>query len=514
MQVAAGSYAAAWQASIGNVAAGSIFAVLTSLGMTGMGIILTGSVGAALGLLASIASRLGWCSCEADRLDNMTLEELLRSNRDLLRGINRDQTEIDRKHHMIGYILQNTYAGLEVKSTENSFCIDDHEVFNFRDYFKKIRIDRSGALDYFSNQVLDEPTEFKRLNHLEFDHMKINSIQISCIEPTLKKVNALRLNVCEIEGDFYDKILSKCSQLTHLCVSSNAPESKIIGTNNDWMYKKCGKLEHFELFLFQEPEIAKFTKFLEENSKIKTFSTSIECFWANRSSLIDCKVELTDLIIFINFDTWEYFGQFWDDLNQLYERKFYKRLSLYYYSPECAQNMITQMAALKAVVKLKFMQCENRVDLSAFSQSVHLETLFIKSSDQIMDLQTMATNCINLKVIHFGTAQIAHIKILIEKAVNLSEIVIDHLINDNFADEQIIDLSLLNNKREGLDRAQIAKKDKKAKKAEKVTIFVQEEMYLATKRRMRNIDSNIDLSKVKLMRKESYGVDENFKIFG
>lgn len=510
MQVAAGSYAAAWQASIGNVAAGSIFAVLTSLGMTGMGIILTGSVGAALGLLASIASRLGWCSCEADGLDNLTLGELLESYRDLLRAINRDQTEIDRKHHMIGYILQNTYAGLEVKCTENGFSIDDHEVFNFRDYFKKIRINRSGALDYFSNQVLNEPKKFERLNHLEFDHLKI-SIPIACLEPTLKKVNALRLNVCEIEGDFYDTIVSKMSQLTHLCVSSNPPESKIIGTNNDWLLKKCGKLEHFELFLFQKPEIAKFTKFLERNSKIKTFSTSIECFWANRSSLLDCKVKLTDLVIFINFDTWEYFGEFWKILNKLYTREFYKGLSLYYYSPECTQNMITQMAALKAVVKLKFIQCENRVNLSSFKE---LESLHVKSSDQIMDLQTMATDCTKLKSVHFGTAQIAHIKILIEKAVNLSEIVIDHLINDNFADEQIIDLSLLNNKREGLDRAQKDKKDKKAKNAEKVTIFVQEGMYLATKRRMRNIQSDIDLSKVKLMRKESYEVDENFKIFG
>lgn len=64
--VAAGSAAAAWQSSIGAVAAGSIFAILQSLGATGIGILLFGSIGAGLGLLASSAAIIGWCTCEED----------------------------------------------------------------------------------------------------------------------------------------------------------------------------------------------------------------------------------------------------------------------------------------------------------------------------------------------------------------------------------------------------------------------------------------------------------------
>lgn len=59
--VTGGSIAAAWQSSIGAVAAGSLFATLQSLGATGMGTVLFGSIGSALGLLTSVASRLGWC---------------------------------------------------------------------------------------------------------------------------------------------------------------------------------------------------------------------------------------------------------------------------------------------------------------------------------------------------------------------------------------------------------------------------------------------------------------------
>lgn len=43
-----------------------MFAILQSLGATGLGILLFGSIGAGLGLLSSSAAAIGWCSCEAD----------------------------------------------------------------------------------------------------------------------------------------------------------------------------------------------------------------------------------------------------------------------------------------------------------------------------------------------------------------------------------------------------------------------------------------------------------------
>lgn len=62
--IIAGSAAAAWQSSIGAVAAGSLFAVLQSLGATGLGILLFGGVASAMGLLGSLAARLNWCTCD------------------------------------------------------------------------------------------------------------------------------------------------------------------------------------------------------------------------------------------------------------------------------------------------------------------------------------------------------------------------------------------------------------------------------------------------------------------
>lgn len=60
----AGSIAATWQSSLGSVAAGSLFATLQSLGATGLGMLLFGVTGSALGSLAAIAPMINFCCCQ------------------------------------------------------------------------------------------------------------------------------------------------------------------------------------------------------------------------------------------------------------------------------------------------------------------------------------------------------------------------------------------------------------------------------------------------------------------
>lgn len=74
--VVAGSTAAAWQSSLGSIAAGSLFAHLQTLGATGMGILLFGGVGTALGLLGSIAVKLDWCTNTCDEESSLRVETI------------------------------------------------------------------------------------------------------------------------------------------------------------------------------------------------------------------------------------------------------------------------------------------------------------------------------------------------------------------------------------------------------------------------------------------------------
>lgn len=62
--ITAGSIAAGLQGPA--VVAGSMFAILQSLGATGMGILLFGSIGAAIGVLTPLLAMLGWCEGHDD----------------------------------------------------------------------------------------------------------------------------------------------------------------------------------------------------------------------------------------------------------------------------------------------------------------------------------------------------------------------------------------------------------------------------------------------------------------
>ena len=55
--VTAGTIAAAWHSGIGTVASGSAFALMQSLGATGFGNLLFGSIGAGVGALTTFALR-------------------------------------------------------------------------------------------------------------------------------------------------------------------------------------------------------------------------------------------------------------------------------------------------------------------------------------------------------------------------------------------------------------------------------------------------------------------------
>lgn len=62
--VMAGSLAAAWQSSIGNVTAGSMFAILQSLGTAVYSKIMFGSVVGGLIALRQYAVQMNFCTCD------------------------------------------------------------------------------------------------------------------------------------------------------------------------------------------------------------------------------------------------------------------------------------------------------------------------------------------------------------------------------------------------------------------------------------------------------------------
>ncbi|KAI3631000.1 hypothetical protein MIR68_010984 [Amoeboaphelidium protococcarum] len=85
--ISAGSFAAWIQGPA--IAAGSAFAILQSLGATGMGIVLFGSIGSAVGLILPLAGSLGWCTCHSN-----TNDDCAKSNKNIVENNQPDSKKV------------------------------------------------------------------------------------------------------------------------------------------------------------------------------------------------------------------------------------------------------------------------------------------------------------------------------------------------------------------------------------------------------------------------------------
>lgn len=136
--IVAGSLAASWQSSIGAVAASSLFATLQSLGATGVGVLLFGGIGAGLGLLVTLAAKLGWCNDDCDynspkfqwekcsKCKNPLVNDtnLLKLRVVTASGFIRDSSEGAELLSLMGFHAEGISAEL---ATEEWFsCIDTH----------------------------------------------------------------------------------------------------------------------------------------------------------------------------------------------------------------------------------------------------------------------------------------------------------------------------------------------------------------------------------------------------
>lgn len=150
-------------------------------------------------------------------------------------------------------------------------------------------------------------------------------------------------------------------------------------------------------------------------------------------------------------------------LNRLYERGFYRKLSLSS-CPHSNKKRVNQLAAMNGLNKLVSMYVDG---LSALK---NIEELTLGSSEEFSDLDMVAKILINLKIIRFLRARIDDLLPFLKRSVNMQKIKVE------FLKWNTIDFWALNREREKLPGA------------EKTTLYLKEEIYLETKWTMKETD--------------------------
>lgn len=299
----------------------------------------------------------------------------------------------------------------------------------------------------------------------------------------LKNLEIIKFIRSDFDGDLHKTFLRHCKKLNRLYVGDNhnVEVKPSVGTSNAWLTKKYPKLEHFELS--SKRRIDKVVQFLELNPNIRKFSASIEFLVKNMESILRTNIKFDTLAILHELTniTQTKFQTFVGQLLKIQSRGFFRKLHLYF-TDDNHEYIIYPPNLLSFVRIMHFTDSIRKFELSPL---INLEKLYILNTNKINDLDIALTKLSKLKNIQFYNEEIDNIIPFINHATKLNVIIVDNIKNGTHfnVNNNIVNLTALNDERGKLTAAT------------RLRIYVQEEVYLATKKAYRN--TKIDLIQIK-----------------
>lgn len=346
--------------------------------------------------------------------------------------------------------------------------------------------------------------EFASMNHIYLVCVySLNKTRIRCIQQVLSKVETVQVRNSTVEGDFYETLLKFCGNLKQLYVQEadvghrRSWNNQI--DNNKWLLHSYASLEHFELIPKSSYHIPELIPFFERNQSVRSFSTSSTCLWNHKDEFLKSNVKL-DILEVKFFST--YYDVDSDDsdfsimssicnlLNELYERGFYKRLHFYVprLNHKCSELLVSVHGLEKLCIK-EFSESFNLVHLT------NLKELDILNGGNAGDMEILSNSLVNLQRLFLRNASYNMLLPFIRRSMKLMKVKLFPNRKDS-SDSSILKILTLNMEREKLCGA------------DKVTIFVPDNIFLATKWKINNGSTNLNL--VEMRRTDSYEWDNHY----
>lgn len=385
-----------------------------------------------------------------------------------------------------GEYFQQHFSDLEIIGSEHSIKIENcyNNINRFTSFIKKIRI----SCDNFQWLQLNR---FQSLTQIEFYENRISSVE--CMKEILCQIQIMKIGFCRVDGDFYEIILKFCKNVKRLCLRECESGDALIGSSNNWLHRNFSTLEHFEVRSCGNRSLEELKTFLELNPNIRKLAINSTCFKINKNTLLATDAKLNNLAIDYDPSPWTD-NTFYTTLNELLHRNFYKRLHFYCRYPYGLYNG-DRLDSLNAYVKLHIITAGFPIDLSIARD---LEELCIPNISHIINLD-MLCNLKKLERISMYHAKSDDILPFITSAKQLRKIKISQFHSGLHFNRKsnILDLIAFNEERKKLDNAI------------KVTIYAEENVYLATKRAM----GLNELTLIDLKRIDSFDCDHDFSYF-
>lgn len=398
-----------------------------------------------------------------------------------------------RLHQVVGYILGQNYSGVEVLSGgHGDLCIGDVDQaycsIKFIQFMRHISLYFDNGLHYFRQFQ----SKFRRLNRIHFQYIQLTRPKVERLKEIFVKIEVLQIIKSEISGNIHEIALQFCPNIKHLSILGSSDDSDSDITGMDLFRQKYPTLERFECNISSDHHVIELKTFLQLNPNIKKLAISCTQLsgYMFGKPLWNSNIQLDELAISGRFIDIELCHM----LQKLHEQGFYKRLKLYLQFSELSQSRVDQLATVNGLVKI-YLGRSTYMHAVKLTNLQSLEEICIFESDRVsgMDVNLLS----NLERVYFGHATFNDVWIFISRAPRVKRIKIDYLREGNYFDATngIINLKALNAERRKLDGAQ------------KLTIYVKEEIYLTTKWAVLDTDFNL----IRLKRIESIEWEHDFQ---
>lgn len=383
-----------------------------------------------------------------------------------------------RMRHMAGYYFREYFPGITCRWIANRGIFIGYPISikrtDFSEYITKLIV-----YDYLEHFLYAE--HYCSLKSLHLRSIELTDTQIDHLKNVLNAVENIEMKQCTIYGNIHEKFLQHCPKLKRLRLHNVCYEPE--DAEKYFFKQKYPSIQYLDYSTLQVyPSNNELSNFFEQNSDLKHFGVSNLFVWTNRDLFIQSNIKLDSFAIYTAIsmrsddDVAEVpTVEFVNLLKTLNERGFFK--SLHFKIIETDENidyqeLIDELSTLDAFEVL--VTNENN-DLSRLT---HLKELWLLGYHHATTMELLAINLTKLERLYFQRASTVDIQPFFRYSKRLKTIKVDEIIGGNLLEGgTALNLYALNLERE---RLRISRR---------VSICVQENIYLATKIRENNRNS-------------------------
>ncbi|XP_055307768.1 uncharacterized protein LOC129571917 [Sitodiplosis mosellana] len=314
--------------------------------------------------------------------------------------------------------------------------------------------------------------------------------QMEHLKECFNQVEDIRITNLKFHGDFYEDFLKFCPKLKYLSVQYC--DKLKIGTGNKWLTQHYPTLQHihFDDKIYGAEEISELKTFFKLNPQIRTLSSTIYFLLKHTNLFCGANIHFDYLIVSVS-------GYFEDEmtcvcnlLNRLHRYGFYKHVNIrgLFYSSD--QEEIDLLGSVPALEKLFMFNRE-----AAIPHLPDLKELRFTLSGIPSELEAATSNLKNIERIYFEKAPFDSVLLIVQHFPKVKLMKVDDIVVDGMHfKKNVIDLKAINNERRKLNGAC------------KMTIYVKDTIYLATK----YATTNTQLSLIALKRSETHEWEHDY----